>query len=483
MVAENLLLGALGGCLGLAAATWSFRLLAAANAANIPRLSQVDLDWHVLLFTVLVTVAASILFGLGPVLGSLTLDLNASLKEHRLSSSKSSVAAVKRFLLVPQFALATVLLTGAGLLASSFVHLLRADLGFNPQHLLTMQIFLSPSQYDERDPKAALLLHQMLERVRALPGVDSAGLVNALPITGGPSTDFVIVGQPAPFLGDEPSADIRIVDSAYFSTMGMPLQAGRTFTERDNASTAPVLIVNQTLARKFWPNENPLGKRVTMKDWGAPLTGEIVGIVGDVKARGLDEADEPMLYWPYHQFPQIFNAIVVRSDQDLATLIPAIKSQIWSVDKNQPVSEIQPMEEVLFDSVARRRIYMALLGVFAGAALSLAAVGIYGVMSYSVNQRIHEIGLRLALGAERADVLRLVMTEGAKIALFGIAIGIAFALALTHLMTSLLYGVTATDPTTLFAVATVPLLVAMMACYVPARRAMRVDPMVALRYE
>jgi predicted permease len=483
LLVESLLLGALGGSLGLAAATWSLRLLAAANAANIPRLSQVDLDWHVLLFTILITVAASILFGLAPVLGNLTLDLNASLKENRLSPSKSSVAAVKRFLLVPQFALATVLLTGAGLLASSFVHLLRADLGFNPHHLLTMEIFLSPSQYDERDPKTALLLHQMLERVRALPGVRSAGVVNALPITGGPSTDFVIVGQPAPLLGDEPSADIRVVDPAYFSTMGIPLLAGRTFTERDNTSTAPVLIVNQTLARKFWPNESPLGKRITMKDWGAPLTGEIVAIVGDVKARGLDEPGEPMLYWPYHQFPQIFNAIVVRSDQDLATLIPAIKSQIWSVDENQPVSEIQPMEEVLFDSLARRRIYMALLSLFAGAALSLAAVGIYGVMSYSVNQRIHELGLRLALGAERADVLRLVMTEGAKIAILGIAVGIAFALALTRLMTSLLYGVTATDPTTLFAVATVPLLVAMVACYIPARRAMHVDPIVALRYE
>lgn len=354
LLAESLLLGGLGGLLGLAAAAWSLRLLTALKASDIPRLAQVTLDWHVLLFTVLITLAASILFGLAPVLSGLKLDLNSSLKEQISSSSKSSVAAVKRFLLVPQVALATVLLAGAGLLANSFVQLLRADLGFNPHQLLTMGIFLSPSQYGERDPKAAVLLHQMVESVRALPGVRSAGVVNALPITGGPSTDFVIVGQSTPRLGDEPSADIRVIDPSYFATMAIPLLAGRNFTEHDGAAAAPVLIVNQTMARKFWPNESPLGKRVTMKDWGAPLTGEIVAVVGDVKAHGLDEAAEPMIYWPYYQFPQVFNAFAVRSDQDLATLIPAVKSQIWSVDKNQPVSEIQLMDEVLSDSLARR---------------------------------------------------------------------------------------------------------------------------------
>jgi ABC-type antimicrobial peptide transport system, permease component len=309
------------------------------------------------------------------------------------------------------------------------------------------------------------------------------GLGNALPLSGGPSTDFEIVGRPAPRPGDEPSADIRTADPEYFSTMGIPLLAGRNFTEHDTSTTATVMIINQAMARKFWPTDDALGKRVTMKDWGTPLTGEIVGVVADVKARGLDEAVEPMIYWPYGQFAQIFGSIAVRSDANLATLIPEIKSQVWSVDKNQPVSEIQTMDQILSDSLARRRIYMTLLGLFAGAALLLAAVGIYGLMSYSVNQRVHEIGLRLALGAEREDVLYLILSEGAKIAVVGVGIGIAAALLLTQLMASLLFGVTATDPATLSIVSTLPLLVAFLACYIPARRAIRVDPMVALRYE
>ncbi|HWZ23745.1 MAG TPA: ABC transporter permease, partial [Verrucomicrobiae bacterium] len=445
---ESLLLGSLGGLLGFALAVWALRVLAAMNAANIPRLNQITMDWRVLIFTLLVTFSTIILFGLVPALGGLKIDLHASLREQAAISGKSSRTGIKQLLLVPQFALATVLLAGAGLLANSFVHLLRVDLGFNPANLITMELFLSPAEYPERDPRAAILLHEMMERVRAIPGVRSAGLVSALPITGGPATDFSISDRPLPRAGNEPSADIRTIDPAYFRTMGIPLLAGRNFTERDNATAPPVMVINQTMARQFWPNENPLGKHVTMKDWGAPLTGEIVGVVGDVKSNGLDEAGGPMIYWPYYQFAQIFNSVVVRSELNIATLIPAVKSQIWSVDKNQPVSDIKTMDQVLSDSLARRRIYMALLGMFAGAALLLAAVGIYGVMSYTVNQRVHEIGLRLALGAERADVLRLILSEGTKIAFVGTATGIAVALALTHLMTTLLYGVTATDPAT-----------------------------------
>jgi len=480
---ESLLLGSLGGPLGFAVAAWALRVLTAMNAANIPRLNQITMDWRVLIFTLLVTFSTSILFGLVPALGGLKIDLHASLKEQAAIFGKSSRTGIKQLLLVPQFALATVLLAGAGLLANSFVHLLRVDLGFNPANLITMELFLSPAEYPERDPRAAVLLHEMMERVRAIPGIRSAGLVSALPITGGPATDFSVSGRPLPRAGDEPSADIRTVDPAYFGTMGISLLAGRNFTERDNATAPSVMVINQTMARQFWPNENPLGKHVTMKDWGAPLTGEIVGVVGDVKSNGLDEAGGPMIYWPYYQFAQIFNSVVVRSELNIATLIPAVKSQIWSVDKNQPVSDIKTMDQVLSDSLARRRIYMALLGMFAGAALLLAAVGIYGVMSYTVNQRVHEIGLRLALGAERADVLRLILSEGTKIAFVGTAIGVAVALALTRLMTSLLYGVTATDPATLLTVAALPVLVAVVACYIPARRAVRVDPMVALRHE
>ncbi|MGB7024075.1 MAG: FtsX-like permease family protein, partial [Candidatus Acidiferrales bacterium] len=274
-----------------------------------------------------------------------------------------------------------------------------------------------------------------------------------------------------------------VIDPGYLQTMQIPLLAGREFTERDNQDSARVMIINETMARQFWPNESPIGKRITMKDWGPPLTGEIVGVAGDVKINRLDTAVGPAIYWPYSQFPVNFNAIVVRGDTDPLRLVSAVKSQIWSVDKNQPISKIATMEQVLSDSIAQRRLYLVLLGVFAGAALLLAAVGIYGVMSYSVSQRTHEIGIRLALGAAQSEILKLILGHGAKLALLGVATGILAATALTRLMSSLLFGVSPSDPATLAAVAVLLMLVAMAACYIPARRAMRVDPMIALRYQ
>jgi putative ABC transport system permease protein len=243
------------------------------------------------------------------------------------------------------------------------------------------------------------------------------------------------------------------------------------------------MVINQTMARQYWPNDGPIGQHVTMKDWGPPLTGEIVGVVGDVKTNGLDEAVGPMIYWPHFQFPELFNTIVVRSDGEPSRLLSAVKTAVWAVNKNQAISKIDTMEQVLSESLARRRLYMILLGVFAGAALLLAGVGIYGMASYSVSQRIREMGIRIALGAERGDVLRLVLGQGARAALLGILFGIATAVALTRLMASLLFGVRATDPLTFAEVAVLLALVALVACYIPARRAMRVDPMVALRHE
>jgi len=376
-----------------------------------------------------------------------------------------------------------VLLVGAGLLGNSFVRLLRVNPGFHQNGVLSLGLFLSPTEYPERDVKSAVLLQQILASVRSIKGVRLAGLVTALPITGGPDTDFVIEGRPIPPANDEPSADIRSVDPSYFRTMGIPLLAGREFTDADNANGKPVMVINETMARQYWPRENPLGQLVTMKDWGPPLTGEIVGVVGDVKTNGLDEAVGPMIYWPYFQFPQLFNTLVVRGDGDLFRLVPAVKAAIWAVNKTQPISKIETLEQVLSASLARRRLYMILLGVFAGAALLLASVGIYGVVSYSVNQRTQEMGIRIAVGAERGDVLRLVLGQGARAALLGIAAGIAAALVLTRLMASLLFGVSATDPLTFLEVATLLTLVALSASYIPARRAMRVDPMVALRHE
>jgi putative ABC transport system permease protein len=483
LLTECLMLALPGAALGLGIAAWSLQFIVALDSRDLPRFGDISVDWRVLGFALLVSCFSALLFGLAPALSSTKTDLNTSLKAGAAASPGGGRRGSSRSLVVPQFALAVVLLVGAGLLGNSFVRLLRVNPGFSQTSVLTIGLFLSPTEYPERDVKSAVLLQQMLASVRSIAGVRSAGLVTALPITGGASTDFVIEGRPLPPANDEPSADIRSVDASYFRTMGIPLLAGREFADADNPNGKRVMVINETMARQYWPRENPLGQVVTMKDWGPPLTGEIVGVVGDVKTNGLDEAVGPMIYWPYFQFPQLFNTLVVRSDGDLFRLVPAVKAAIWAVNKNQPISKIETLEQVLSASLARRRLYMILLGVFAGAALLLTSVGIYGVMSYSVNQRTQEMGIRIAVGAERGAVLRLVLGQGARAALLGIAAGIAAALALTRLMASLLFGVSATDPLTFLAVATLLTLVALSASYIPARRAMRVDPMAALRHE
>ena len=482
LLTESIVLALLGAALGFGIATWSLQFISALASQDLPRFGEIVVDWRVLGFTLVISCLSVVLFGLAPAVSSTKTDLRTSLKEGPTSSGARPRGA-SRALIVPQFALAVVLLVGAGLLANSFVRLLRVNPGFRPEGVLSLQLFLSPTEYPERDPRTALVLQQMLERVRAIPGVRSAGLVTALPITGGASTDFVIEGRPLPPANDEPSADIRSVDSNYFRTMGIPLLAGREFTEADNAAANRVMVINETMARQYWPTESPIGQHVTMKDWGPPMTGEIVGVVGDVKARGLDEAVGSMIYWPYFQFPIIFNTIVARTDGDPSQFIPAVKAAVWAVNGKQPISRIETLEQILLESLARRGLYMILLGVFAIAALLLAAVGIYGMVSFSVSQRVREMGIRVAIGAKRADVLRLVVGQGTKVALLGIAVGIAAALGLTRLMISLLFGVSATDPLTFLGVAALLTLVALGASFLPALRATRVDPMVALRYE
>ncbi len=483
LLTESFALALLGGGVGLGIAAWSLQFIAALDSQDLPRFGEINIDWRVLGFTLLVSWFSGLFFGLAPALSGTKTDLNASLKEGAGISLGASRRGASQALIVPQFALAVVLLVGAGLLGNSFVRLLRVNPGFNPSGVLAVELFLSPVEYPERDIRGALVLQQMIENVRSVPGVRSAGLVTALPITGGASTDFAIEGRPLPPANDEPSADIRSAGPAYFRTMGIPLLTGREFTDADHSTARRVVVINQTMARQYWPNDSPIGQHVTMKDWGPPLTGEIVGVVGDVKTNGLDEAVGPMIYWPHFQFPELFNTIVVRSDGELRRLLPAMKAAIWAVNKNQPISKIVTMEQVLSESLARRRLYMILLGVFAAAALLLAGVGIYGMVSYSVSRRIREMGIRIAIGAERGDVLRLVLGQGAKVALLGIVIGIAVALGLTRLMTSLLFGVSATDPLTFAGVAMLLTLVALVGCYIPARRAMRVDPLVALRHE
>lgn len=482
LLTESVMVASLGGALGCGIAWWNLRFIVALNG-DFPRFGEITLDWRVLAFTLLISLFTGILFGIAPALTGLKLNLSASLTERVPSSVDGRRGGISQPLVALQFALAMLLLIGAGLLGHSFLRLLNVNPGFNSENLLTMRVFLSPAQFPQYDPKAAVVLHQMLEQIRAIPGVRSAGLGITVPTTGGPATDFEIQGRSAFPPNMAPVADIGVVDPGYFRATGIPLVAGREFAENDNQQSVRVMIINQTMAKEFWPNESPIGKRVTMKNWGPPLTGQVVGIVGDVKTSGIAADTYPMIYWPYFQFPQNFNAFVVRTEGDPARLIASIKERIWSVDRNLPISKIATMDQLISDSLARRRLYMILLTVFAAAALLLAAVGIYGVMSYSVSQRIHEMGIRIALGAQPNDVLALVMKRGLSVALLGMTIGFAAAYALTRLMSSLLFGVRATDPFAFGAVALALLIVALLACYIPARRATHVNPMTALRNE
>jgi predicted permease len=482
LLTESLMIASLGGALGCVIAWWSLRFVAALNG-EFPRFGEITLDWRVLGFTLFISSVTGVIFGIAPALASLKLDFNASLNERAPNSSGARRGEISEPLVALQFALAMLLLIGAGLLGRSFMRLVNVNPGFNSENLLTMRVFLSPVRFPENDPKATIVLHQMLEQIRTIPGVRSAGMVNTLPITGGAATDFAIQGRPAPLPRNEPVANINIVDSGYFRAIGIPLIDGREFTENDTQQSARVMIINQTMAKQFWPNENPIGKRVTMKNWGPPLSGEIIGVVGDTKADGIAADIYPMIYWPYFQFPQNFDAFIVRTDGDPTRMIAAIKERIWSVDKTLPISGIATMDQLISDSLARRRLNMILLIIFASVALLLAAVGIYGVMSYSVSQRTNEMGIRIALGAQPRNVLTLILKQGLSVALIGMTIGIGAALALTRLMSSLLFGISATDPLAFGAVAIALMIVALLACYIPARRATRVDPMRALRNE
>ncbi|MCI0389449.1 MAG: ABC transporter permease [Acidobacteria bacterium] len=482
LLSEGTLLALLGGAAGLLLAMWGVGLVTSLNPTNFPRINEVSIDGRVLGFALLISLLTGVLFGMAPVLQLPKHALYETLKDGGRSTSGIRRRGLRQVLVVVEVGLALVLLIGAGLLINSFLRLMQVNRGFDPTNVLAVNINLPYSKYPNGMQQTAVL-QQVLERVSSVPGVRSAGLTSTLPFTGGPATDFVIEGRSPVEAGHAPVADIRIIDPNYFRTLAIPLRAGRTFTERDTAEAPRVMIINEEMMRRHWPGENPIGRNVTMKDWGPPLTGEIVGVVGDVKADGLDKATRPMIYWPYPQFPGIFNNLVIRTEGDPMGVIAAVKSQIWSVDREQPLSGIQTMEHVIAGSVAPRRFNMLLLGAFAALALALAAVGIYGVISFTVAQRTHEIGVRMALGAKRFDVIKLVVMQGMALVLAGMGIGLAVSLGLTRLMANLLFDVSATDPWT-FAI--VPLLlgaVALLACSLPAWRATKVDPMAALRYE
>ncbi len=489
LLTESLLLSLLGGTLGLLLALWGVDLLVAVSPRDIPRLQDVALDARVLGFATLISIMTGIIFGLAPALQASKTDLNEVLKE----GSRGSTEGIRRnrvrsLLIVCEVALSVLVLIGAGLLVKSFLRLREVNPGFDPRHVLTTSLSLGVARYPQGEQQRDFF-QKILQRIRALPGIESAGVINPLPFGGSSSSNtFTIEGRPPLDPGETPHSYYRAISPDYFRTMGIPLLKGRAFTERDVKDQPPVLIINETLARRFFAGEDPLGKRIIIGfdpiDNPNSPPREIVGVVGDVRHAGLDVKSGAEYYVPYLQAPERNMDLVVRATPGSPPSTAAsIRSAIREVDKDQYIPDIQPMEQLLAESVARRRFSMLLTGLFAALALTLAAVGIYGVISYSVTQRTHEIGVRIALGARTQDVLRLVVGQGMILTSIGVAVGVAVALVVTRVMVSLLYGVSATDPTTFAGISLLLTMVALVACYIPARRATKVDPMVALRYE
>ncbi len=482
LLTESLVLAALGGAAGLLVARWGVDGLVAVAPKNLPRLDEIGIDIRVLAFTMLLCILTAVVFGLGPAVLAVRANPQESLKEGGrsvlggLRSRRLSSAFV-----MAEVALSLLLLIGAGLLIRSFQRLTAVNPGFQTENLLTARVTLPGSQYQPAQRVA--FFRQAVERIATLPGVRSASAVSWLPFGGMRSaTGFIIEGRPKPAPGERPVTDVRTVLPNYFRTMGIPLLRGRDFTERDTAEAPRPFVINQALAQKYWQNEDPIGKRIAVH-MGDAVLGEIVGIVADIKDQTLDGQILPTVFYPHSHLTYSGMTLVVRATGDVSGLARSVTGVVRSLDPNQPVADIRTMNEVLAASVSRQRFNMLLLVVFAGLAAILAAVGIYGVMSYAVAQRTHEIGVRIAIGAQRGDVLRLVLRQGLMLAAGGAALGLAGAVALTHLMEALLYGVKPTDPWTFATVTALLMAVALFAAYLPALRATRVDPMEALRYE
>jgi putative ABC transport system permease protein len=488
LLAESLLLSAAGGACGLALGWWSIAFLRNVAAERLPiqRLEMVAIDGPVLAFTAAAALVSGICFGIIPALTGAGANLHESLREGGRTGSGARGNRTRAAFVVLEVALALVLLVGAGLLVRSFVRLLDVDPGFDPSHTLTMRVSLPRARYGGEGQQAQFF-DRFFREIDALPGVKAAGAVSWLPMAGlGAATSMEIVGQPKPPRGQEPVTDVRVMTHRYLEAMGVPLLKGRLFNETDAADTTGRIVINETMARKHWPGEDPIGKRVRI-NWGSPaVEDEIIGVVGDVKHYGLDtpaSAVRPMIYWPYARYPYGTMTVAIKTAGDPTSLVNTLGGVLRRLDPDLALAGVRTMEDVVSSSVAERRLTMLLLTILAGAALVLAAVGIYGVIAYSVTQRTQEIGIRMALGAQRADVLRMVVRQALLMVAAGIAAGAAGALLLTRLMEGLLFDVTPTDPVTFALVSTVLIGVAVVASGVPGLRATRVDPVIALRAE
>lgn len=487
LLTESLALAIAGGCGGLLLAVWGIDLLVAGIPAAqmnlMPYLNRLSINATVLIFTTLLTLVTGIVFGLAPAFQGSRLALQESLKEGGRTAQAGARSGLRNLLVVSEIAMALVMLAGAGLMARSLLNLSRVDPGFNPENVVAMQLSINPVKYPDNN-QAIAFQEQMLAEVGSLPGVKGAATADILPLVGGNTTRFIVEGRPAPPPGEEIEANTRDVSNNYFQVMEVPLVAGRYFDGRDKADSPPVLIINQTLARRLFPDENPVGRRLVFPSFQLPPF-EIVGVVADINEGELDAPAKAVVYGPFSQSPGRFFSLVVRSASNPASLVSSVQGKVRDLDRDVLIYNVTTLERLIADTPAAfvRRYPAFLIGVFAAVAVLLAAIGIYGVIAYSVSQRTHEIGVRMALGARKRDIIKLVVGQGLALTLAGVAIGLGGALALTRFLTSLLFGVTATDPLIFASIPLVILVVALAACYIPARRATKVDPMIALRYE
>lgn len=486
LLTESLLLGLFGGLLGLVFAILGAKGLIALATINIPRLQDFSFDRRALLFALTIALLTSLVFGLVPAIDASKPNLNEALKEGGRSADGGSARnKLRSILVVLEIALAVVLVTASGLMFMSFVRLQRVNPGFNPANLVTLEIELPKVKYAEA-PQQGLFEQQLLQKIRAVPGVVNAATVDNLPFSGNAfNSSFTIEGRPVPTATTErPRAYYRAISPDYFSTMGIQMVRGNQFSDRDTADVQGVAIINDVAARKYWPGEEPLGKKIKR---GRPESKNpwvtIAGIVASGNQNSLRETGQPEIYTPYLQNTTPKFTLVARTSSQPSLIVPTIRQEIWAADRELPISNMQLMDELISKSVAQPRFYVILLSVFAGLALVLAAVGVYGVMSYSVTLRTRDIGIRMALGARPIDIFKHTLGQAFILALIGLGIGIALAIASTRVMNSLLYEISTTDPRTLGATSVILLAVALLASYLPARRATKVDPMVALRHE
>src|SRR5947209_3465256 len=485
LLTESVLMSILGGALGLLLAMWGVDLLVSMSPENLPRVKEVTTDFRVLGFTLLISIITGILFGLFPALSSSKTNLTETLKEGGRGTSGTGRQRLRSLLVVSEVALSLILLVGAGLLIKSFLRLSQVDVGFKPTNLLTMQLSLTRAKYPEPQQRA-LFFDQLLQGVEALPGVQVAGTTSELPLSGQENdTFFAIEGKHAPAFGStENDANIRGISPDYFRAINVPLIRGRYFENRDRMDAPKVVIVNESFVNRYLPGEEAIGKHLTIDFGSDSFKGEIVGVVGSIRHSSLAQTTPSAeMNVSSLQSPPYGTNLVVRTTGDPVQLTTSIRNEVQALDRDVPIFNVKTMDERISESASKPRFRTLLYGIFAGLALLLASIGIYGVISYSVTQRTHELGLRVALGAQRKDVLRLVIGQGMKMALLGIDQGPIGAFVVTRVMSSFLFGVSATDPPTFAGVSILLTIVALLACYIPARRATRVDPMVALRYE